>query len=94
MTRSTEERMPVLPKTLTMPPEVIQGYILLVYSILFLGLALLLGILKRKRSTTLTEQGPCSVYLRMRCEVAKAFDKRDLNAKWSKFDEIKIELRY
>jgi len=56
--------MPVLPKTLTMPPEVIQGYILLVYSILFLGLALLLGILKRKRSTTLTEQGPCSVYLR------------------------------
>ena len=76
-----------------MPPESIQGYILLAYSIFFLGLALLLGIVKRRRARAWSTQGPCSAYLRMRCEVAKLFNKRNVGTDMSKFDEIKIELR-
>ena len=76
-----------------MPPESIQGYIFLAYSFFFLALALIFGTLKRKNSIAMTEQGPCSVYVRMRCEVAKFFDQRGLNADRSKFDEIREEMR-
>ena len=77
-----------------MPPETIQGYILLAYSIFFLGLALALWTIKRKSSIALTERSPCSVYLRMRCEAKKLFDKKDMNDQLTKFDEIKEEMRY
>ena len=76
-----------------MPPESIQGYILLAYSIFFLCLAVFVWILKRKNSKAIMERGPCRVYFRMRYEVAKLFDKRELNADKSKFDEIREEMR-
>ena len=83
----------VAKNALKMPPETIQGYCLLAYSILFLGLALIMWAFKRRSSIALTERGPCKVYMMMRCKVKKLFEESHLNEDQSKFDAIKAEMR-
>ena len=77
-----------------MTPERIQGYVLWTYSVFFLGLALVLWRVKKKKSSELTQYTPCPSYLKMRCETSKLFDSREfLDLKKSKFEELTLEMR-
>jgi hypothetical protein len=77
-----------------MTPESIQAYVLFLYSVFFLGLALVLWRVKIKKSYDLTEYNPCPSYLKMRWETSKLLDSREFSElKNSMFEVLTLEMR-
>ena len=77
-----------------MTPEIWHCCIFAVYSLFFLCLAFVLWRKKKKRSYALKNHNPCAVYLRMRFETAKVFESEDSSCKDSRFNRLKLKLRY
>ena len=75
-----------------MNPELLQSCALFVYSFLLFLIGLTIWMRKRKRLYALENVEPCPIYLKMRLEVAKQFDKNEYSR--STFEDLRLDIRY
>ena len=72
-------------------PELFQSCALFVYTVLFFIIGLIMKRKKRNRLHALKNHFPCAIYLKMRFETAKLFDRKEHSQ--SKFGALTLDLR-